>query len=342
MRLILAVMIFIGVAYPLTYKDAYDTYKEGRVSIALGMFDALCSGGDMTACFSAGIFFSGQHGIARDEAKMQSYYQKACNGGIAQACNNLGAEFQSQGGNEKEAKAREKALAKESKRVEKEQKKLAALREKELKSGGFSPSFNPNLSSNLEGQQGLLQGSQDLQNPNAQAFNQNPQNAHNNQNPNFYSPRNYEESRLKAPYAMNEGYAGYFRACNLGNYEACNNLALSYQNGSLGLQANETTATMLFYRACQGGFMESCFYLANAYYFGKGVGQSYENASRLYDLACDNNVANSCLNAGVIYESGQAGVQDLSKALDLYTKACQLGSAQGCKYLSDLAKRYKN
>lgn len=56
-----------------------------------------CNEGNAVDCHNAAFLFGTGQGIRIDYAKAQEYYQKACDGGVAESCFNLGLMYDDNG-----------------------------------------------------------------------------------------------------------------------------------------------------------------------------------------------------------------------------------------------------
>ena len=114
--------------------------------------------------------------------------------------------------------------------------------------------------------------------------------------------------------------------CESGNYSACNDLAISYQN----LQDHKT-ALKYYERACKNNYQAACTNLANMYQTGLGVSKDANKALEIYSASCTNGGAYSCYYLGEFYRSAIDGKEpDYANAMSAYDRGCKLGDVPCC------------
>lgn len=114
--------------------------------------------------------------------------------------------------------------------------------------------------------------------------------------------------------------------CESGNYSACNDLAISYQN----LQDHKT-ALKYYERACKNNYQLACTNLANMYQSGLGVDRDKNKALEIFNASCTNGGAISCYYLGDFYRSGDEGKEpDYVAAMSAYERGCKLGDIPSC------------
>ena len=114
--------------------------------------------------------------------------------------------------------------------------------------------------------------------------------------------------------------------CESGNYSACNDLAISYQN----LQDHKT-AIKYYERACGNNYQPACTNLANMYQTGLGVSKDANKALEIYNSSCVNGGAYSCYYLGEFYRSNADGKEpDYANAMSAYDRGCKLGDVPCC------------
>ena len=97
---------------------------------------------------------------------------------------------------------------------------------------------------------------------------------------------------------------------------------------------NLTQAFDCFSTAAKGEHAESQYMLANAYLYGYGVQQSYENAVFWWHKAAEHGLISAQNNLGVAYSRGMGVVKDVSKGKYWYDKAAHLGNPIAVKNLN--------
>ena len=80
-------------------------------------------------------------------------------------------------------------------------------------------------------------------------------------------------------------------------------------------------------RRAESGEPEAVNALANAYAYGQGVAQNYDEAIRLYRIASDRGLAAAQFNLGLLYELGRGVAPDAAEAFRLYLRAAEQGLA---------------
>lgn len=115
--------------------------------------------------------------------------------------------------------------------------------------------------------------------------------------------------------------------CDSGNFSACNDLALSYQN----LQDHKT-AFNIYERTCKSGYQKACTNLANMYMYGDQIGlkKDTQKALEIYKNSCVNQGADSCYYLGEYYRSDDGKESDFAMAFDAYSRGCTLGDMPSC------------
>lgn len=115
--------------------------------------------------------------------------------------------------------------------------------------------------------------------------------------------------------------------CNSGNFSACNDLAISYQN----LQ-NHQKAFEVYDKNCRFGYQKSCANLANMYMNGNlwGMKKDEKKAVEIYQTSCMNQGADSCYFLGDYYRSDVGKAPNYALALDAYSRGCNLGDMNSC------------
>jgi hypothetical protein len=92
-----------------TEKNAEALFKQKHYSNARPLFETACNGGEMRACSYLGYLCAKGLGGERDLQKARVVYQKACEQGALSSCASLGTLFQDAGNNEEAIKYFQKA-----------------------------------------------------------------------------------------------------------------------------------------------------------------------------------------------------------------------------------------
>jgi hypothetical protein len=98
--------------------------------------------------------------------------------------------------------------------------------------------------------------------------------------------------------------------------------------GKILLIVHEPFSDSLIQRA-ENGNAQAQMDLGYAYYYGKGVPKSCEQAVLWYEKSAAQNNANAINNLGACYANGEGVRQDIIKAASLYQKAAEAGFALG-------------
>jgi hypothetical protein len=117
----------------------------------------------------------------------------------------------------------------------------------------------------------------------------------------------------------------YTRACDGGYQEACYSLA-----NLVARTGKKNDAINLYYRSCEEGHASACNSLGFAYYTASGVQWDIAEALRLYEKGCELGDSVACSNVAEMYDYGISKDPDPKKAFELYTKACDMGFQGGC------------
>ncbi|MFT3700541.1 MAG: hypothetical protein QM831_45780 [Kofleriaceae bacterium] len=122
------------------------------------------------------------------------------------------------------------------------------------------------------------------------------------------------------------------RGCDLGHAGSCNDLGVSYDDGS-GVPLDPTKAAQLFDGACKSSNnVAACANLGFAYVQGRGVKADPATAMPLLDRACTGKIGAACTTIGFLSEAGIGTTKDATKANASYAKGCQYGDARACTY----------
>jgi TPR repeat protein len=120
--------------------------------------------------------------------------------------------------------------------------------------------------------------------------------------------------------------------CDQKKYESCTALGQIYMYGA-GVAKDYARATGLFQRACDGGYVDGCTKLGNAYW-GSGVFKDKYLATDLYQKTCNAGNAEGCFGLGLSYREGYGVLKNFAAAAQSFRKACKGGFAIGCSTLA--------
>jgi len=126
----------------------------------------------------------------------------------------------------------------------------------------------------------------------------------------------------------------YTKAINGGNSAAMYNLAISYENGDLGLTQSDTKANELYALAAEKGHAMARFNLGYSYEFGVGVAFDFNRCVELYEQSAKQGYADAQFNLACIYRNGTLDNQNgnpmtIPKNLPLSFKWALAAAKQG-------------
>lgn len=127
-----------------------------------------------------------------------------------------------------------------------------------------------------------------------------------------------------------EAAVAYEAACELGNREGCNALAIAYRYGR-GVEADAARAAKIYEETClQREFALSCNNVGTMFFAGSGVARDLSAAAMFYQRGCALGFARACTNYGNVL--AEVGSQD-PVAAQLYRLGCERGDGRGCSNL---------
>jgi uncharacterized protein len=91
----------------------------------------------------------------------------------------------------------------------------------------------------------------------------------------------------------------FLEACDIGQDNACYNLAHMYSN--VGAIQDKNKAIKLYSKVCENGHVQGCYNLGSMYYTGDGVKKDMDKAIALYFKACDGGYAEACRGYEILY-----------------------------------------
>ena len=118
----------------------------------------------------------------------------------------------------------------------------------------------------------------------------------------------------------------YLEAAEKGIPEAQYNLANLYYQG-VGVQQSYTEALKWYHEAAELGLSEAQFNLALVYEKGEGTEQNHIEAIKWYTKAAEQGDMYAQHNLALIYENGKGVEKDIEKAFELYLMAAERGLA---------------
>jgi uncharacterized protein len=171
--------------------------------------------------------------------------------------------------------------------------------------------------------------------------------------------------------AVNEqlAFKYYKKACDLKSSAGCNNLGSFYQSGR-GTTVDLKRAAELYKWACdKHNIKYGCSNLANLYKYGLGVKKNPARARKLYAKSCNagkkvdckqlelipktdeekfdenyklcnQNKSEACALVGLAYSTGKGAPHNGYEAEDYFKKSCKLSSGLGCYHAGKKAKHF--
>lgn len=144
-------------------------------------------------------------------------------------------------------------------------------------------------------------------------------------------------SKSSDPADVTRGRALRESACTANDGPACNDLGLTWSNGTEGAGAKDDTKARTYYdKACKLKDGLGCFNLGLVYERGEGVPVDLPRAHKELEKACGMDTGEACSELGVLYFKGTGVPADNGKSRKYLTKACKLGIKNGCDNLKVL------
>jgi TPR repeat protein/CHAT domain-containing protein len=132
---------------------------------------------------------------------------------------------------------------------------------------------------------------------------------------------------------MAEAVRWYQKGHAAGSDRATNRLASMMATGTGGLAKDTVAAAKLFRQAAEAGNVAAMCFLADAYYWGRGVEQNHAESLRWLTRAADEGVAFYQLKLGKQYFLGDRTVTDFTRARTLFEKADESGEPMAGEWL---------
>lgn len=127
----------------------------------------------------------------------------------------------------------------------------------------------------------------------------------------------------------------YKKVCDANDHRGC------YPLGSIYFEEEKLNkAFNVFEKACNLGHYNSCQNVAWMYKKGKGVKVNFLKSAEYYKIACNKNIANSCVGLAGLYSNGRGVKKDLTMSFKFFQKACNLGHKNSCYYAIEVRKLY--
>lgn len=125
-------------------------------------------------------------------------------------------------------------------------------------------------------------------------------------------------------------------ACDKGAGDACSNLANEIDDGAV--PKDPARAHALRVKGCDVRFATACVGAGLDLDKGTGTAKSPEKAAELFTKACALRDSDGCRNSAIYLRDGVAGPKDPKKARELFDQACTLGEKRACTERDKLPK----
>jgi len=126
------------------------------------------------------------------------------------------------------------------------------------------------------------------------------------------------------------------KAADAGDGIALYHLGVVYEQGRLGVSSNKAEAVRWYREAADAGYAIAMFEMANRYYSGNGVPQSYADAAQWYRRAADSGVLDAVKKLTLMYERGEGVDPSSTAALAWYKHAAELGDEEAAQQVKQL------
>ena len=123
------------------------------------------------------------------------------------------------------------------------------------------------------------------------------------------------------------------QACDVGYLDACYTLAITSEDGTLGIRDYKVAAALAT-EACRKDHQPSCNALGYMFVLGHGVTKDSYRAAQLFYASCVKHYAPACHSMGEAVAKGWGVGPDQQKAREFYQYACAIGSDDSCKMLA--------
>jgi TPR repeat protein len=125
---------------------------------------------------------------------------------------------------------------------------------------------------------------------------------------------------------------------NLARAAGCHEAARLHHDGASVVAADLPKAAGLYTRACDGGHLEACTWLARLLSADQGLPADLPRVRAVHGGACDKGLATSCHDLARMLETGDGGLVDVAAARAYHIRACELGEPRGCLIAADMAR----
>jgi TPR repeat protein len=269
-----------------------------------------CERGGAEGCNSSAIDYQEGRGVAVDEARAVTLYEKSCDElKLAAACSNLGSMYD------------------DGKGVAQDKTKASALYERSCKGGSLR-------GCNLLGIHYLYgYGGRTKSYPQAVSHFKGAcdgGNVYGCSNMGYMLRHGYG-----VPVDLAKSLALYRKGCEGGDANGCAGLGYVYDVG-LGVPKNPTVAATYYRKGCDGADEVACMNLGLLYEAGNGVTQDLRAAAQLYEKACNKGSYQSCDYLGSLYHDGRGVSQDDAAARVHFEQACDHQITAACTHLGAL------
>jgi TPR repeat protein len=119
------------------------------------------------------------------------------------------------------------------------------------------------------------------------------------------------------------------KTCEKGYLRSC--VKAGYYHANLAQNKDYKKARSLYEKACNLGDADACTNLAFMYKNGQGVAKDDAKATLWFEQACKSFGGEGCYNTALSCENGQGTVKNEAKAKELFEKSCILEYQLGCE-----------
>ena len=120
--------------------------------------------------------------------------------------------------------------------------------------------------------------------------------------------------------------------------EGCYRMAEAYYHGE-GVRQSYDEAVKWYVKAAEMGDADAQCDLGNCYYYGEGLPENYERSVYWYEKAAEQGNVRALYNLGNSYYYGEGVARDEKLAIAYYDRAASLGSVQAEERLEELGGR---
>jgi len=318
--LVAVVLVATGGAFVVTYTLPF-SHTVARVALDAGTGAAAfekphtckpedfgdctaeCTRGDPSSCFELGKLYGNGRGVAKDESRAVSLYQKACDAAYVPACVSLAFALRS------------------GKVAPKDESRAAGLFKKACESGNESGCNGLGLMAE-HGGGGVTKDESQALALFKKACDAGVAAGCSNLGGLYAKGKGVERDEARAVELWKQG-------CEGGHAWGCAELGHAYAKAK-GVSRDDGQAASFAKKGCDGGATVGCTTLGELTLAGRGVPRDELRAAALFRQACDEGGGGGCANLGELFADGRGVKKDVADAAALFKQSCSIGSEQGC------------